>query len=507
MPLVVRRIEPVSVGRKKLVFSDATNLTENNLVHSKEECANRTLSNILRQLASLGQHAVDIFEGLEKESESLQNRTQDLNKRIVSVEETLKKLNLELEENEGIIGDKPTFDQDRDWKAKLGIEAGLFTLQSRPKAISNLYETAEKLPNLECLQSYRLDDLNCTKLYSNPGMFFDIWKEEIIEKAKKEAKALRKKNKKREKQSIRKELQAGDLVKIETRNQKLLREAIERGDVTGPARKSEMPDLNRKSRVPDSEKGSESPKTPPPPAFNRLDSFDDDPDDGSFPPPPPPPDFHEDYIEDSYIPPPPPPPGGDETPLPPPPPGPGAGAPQPPPPPGPGAGPPPPPPPPGPSTGGAPQPPPPPGPSTGGAPPPPPPPGPAAPPPPMGEGAPPPPPPPASVSSSRGAAPLTLAEQLAASKAKGLKKAEPVQAPKVVDERSDLLKQIQSGKKLKKVDRSDSKLKRKPTTEANDFESVMKLTLTLRFDAMNDSGSDDSGSGSENDDSDDGWSD
>ena len=54
MPLVVRRIEPVSLGRKKLVFSDATNLTENNLVHSKEECANRTLSNILRQLASLG---------------------------------------------------------------------------------------------------------------------------------------------------------------------------------------------------------------------------------------------------------------------------------------------------------------------------------------------------------------------------------------------------------------------------------------------------------------------
>ena len=78
-------------------------------------------------------------------------------------------------------------------------------------------------------------------------------------------------------------------------------------------------------------------------------------------------------------------------------------------------------------------------------------PGPAAPPPPMGAGAPPPPPPPASVSSSRGAPPLTLAEQLAAKREKGLKKAEPVQAPKVVDERSDLLKQIQSGKKLKKV--------------------------------------------------------
>ena len=55
------------------------------------------------------------------------------------------------------------------------------------------------------------------------------------------------------------------------------------------------------------------------------------------------------------------------------------------------------------------------------------------------------------------------------------------------------------------VERSDSKLKRKPTTDANDFESVMKLTLTLRFDAMNDSGSDDSGSESGNDDSD-AWS-
>ena len=48
--------------------------------------------------------------------------------------------------------------------------------------------------------------------------------------------------------------------------------------------------------------------------------------------------------------------------------------------------------------------------------------------------------------------------------------------------------------------------KLKPVADANDFESVMKLTLTLRFDAMNDSGSDDSGSESGKYDSDD-WSD
>ena len=90
MPLYVRRIEPMNVSRKKIVFSEAANLTENNLVHSKEESANRTLANILRQLANLGEHAVNIFDGLENESDALQKRTQDLNMRIVTVEETLK---------------------------------------------------------------------------------------------------------------------------------------------------------------------------------------------------------------------------------------------------------------------------------------------------------------------------------------------------------------------------------------------------------------------------------
>ena len=109
------------------------------------------------------------------------------------------------------------------WMLKKAYDNGILPRISMRKLdgfcfFSDLYETAEKVPNLELLQSYRLDDLNCSKLYSNPGMFFDIWKEEVIEKAKKEAKALRKKNKKREKQNIRKELQAGDLVKIETRN-------------------------------------------------------------------------------------------------------------------------------------------------------------------------------------------------------------------------------------------------------------------------------------------------
>ena len=47
-------------------------------------------------------------------------------------------------------------------------------------------------------------------------MFFEIWKEEVIEKAKKEAKALRKRNKRREKVTIRNQIEEGQLKKIET---------------------------------------------------------------------------------------------------------------------------------------------------------------------------------------------------------------------------------------------------------------------------------------------------
>ena len=52
------------------------------------------------------------------------------------------------------------------------------------------------------LQAYRDDEKNCQKLYSNPDMFFDTWKEEFIQKMEEERKKRRKeqKEKKRNRQ-------------------------------------------------------------------------------------------------------------------------------------------------------------------------------------------------------------------------------------------------------------------------------------------------------------------
>jgi hypothetical protein len=74
MPLYMRRIWPIDVGRKYRpesinfhrptdvdVSNDEKNVSSNNLINSKEECANRTLSNIIRQLADLGKKSHEIF--------------------------------------------------------------------------------------------------------------------------------------------------------------------------------------------------------------------------------------------------------------------------------------------------------------------------------------------------------------------------------------------------------------------------------------------------------------
>ena len=74
---------------------------------------------------------------------------------------------------------------------------GLFTKETRPKPINELYECCDTLPNFDLVQEFRTDDLSCKKLYSNAGMFFEIWKLNMIEEAKKEAKALRKTRPKR----------------------------------------------------------------------------------------------------------------------------------------------------------------------------------------------------------------------------------------------------------------------------------------------------------------------
>ena len=58
MPFYLRQILPVDVGRN---FAERDEENRHKLVESQEEAVNRALANIIRQLASVGGHASDLF--------------------------------------------------------------------------------------------------------------------------------------------------------------------------------------------------------------------------------------------------------------------------------------------------------------------------------------------------------------------------------------------------------------------------------------------------------------
>ena len=87
MPFYLRRIEPINLGRK---ITDLTDIgADNKLVDTKEELGNRTLANLIRELACLSRHASDILEGLEYEAKILENRTQILREKTQKVHATI----------------------------------------------------------------------------------------------------------------------------------------------------------------------------------------------------------------------------------------------------------------------------------------------------------------------------------------------------------------------------------------------------------------------------------
>merc|ERR1712150_346577 len=84
------------------------------LVHSREEAANRTLANMIRQIASLSMHAHGVFETLEATTDKMTERINILNPRVEKITNNIETFKKEMEsedqENEfsvtGDISDK-----------------------------------------------------------------------------------------------------------------------------------------------------------------------------------------------------------------------------------------------------------------------------------------------------------------------------------------------------------------------------------------------------------------
>ncbi|XP_055373794.1 putative uncharacterized protein DDB_G0282133 [Condylostylus longicornis] len=124
-----------------------SNSTSSSIVNGKEfeTISNITLTNCLRQLASVVIIANDIFLDLNTELQRVSCRTQNIKQKILALEDSVSKYNpKEIEVPES---DFETFIQIKEhFKSKLDCEKHLFIKETRPRNVQNLYEAAGRSP-------------------------------------------------------------------------------------------------------------------------------------------------------------------------------------------------------------------------------------------------------------------------------------------------------------------------------------------------------------------------
>lgn len=129
--------------------------------------------------------------------------------------------------------------ESAEWRSQSHQDDALFTPQSRPKTITEMYHKCEPMPALEKLQvmhatssalphsiiislnqEFRTDDVVCIRQYSDPGMFFNDWRTAMLSAAqksrfqRKETKLKRRQTKKGTSDGIRKEVQPEKIVTL-----------------------------------------------------------------------------------------------------------------------------------------------------------------------------------------------------------------------------------------------------------------------------------------------------
>jgi WAS family protein 3 len=169
MPMITRSISPVNIAQGRLP-------KDNTVVNDELECiVNGTMANLMRQMSSLGLHAVQIFGNLQKEISGHDRRIERIHDRICRLQENLA--------NQQDFPPAPASALDgkrKAFKSSMIIDQHTLDRSTLPPAMLELYNKCEDPPNLDLLNPYRDDSKSALKLYTNPGYFFDLWKEEML---------------------------------------------------------------------------------------------------------------------------------------------------------------------------------------------------------------------------------------------------------------------------------------------------------------------------------------
>ncbi|CAH2092723.1 unnamed protein product [Euphydryas editha] len=169
MPLPKRCVEPVHVSRGTV--------PERLAVPSElEAVTNGTLANTVRQLSSLSKHAEDMFGELTREATSLAERTNVLQARIDRLAIKVTQLDSGVEEVS-----LQDIQMRKAFRSSRTFQQQLFCRTTMPSAMLATYARCDRPPPLERLNEFRDDGRDARKFYTDPDYFFELWRREMLQ--------------------------------------------------------------------------------------------------------------------------------------------------------------------------------------------------------------------------------------------------------------------------------------------------------------------------------------
>ncbi|XP_037082176.1 wiskott-Aldrich syndrome protein family member 3-like [Pollicipes pollicipes] len=168
MPFQKRLVEPSAVCRGTLP-ADTT------LPSELEAVTNGTLSNVVRQLSSLSRHAEDMFGELFREAERIVHRSNGLQLRIDSLADKVTRLDSTVEEVS-----LQDIHMRKAFRSRVVYDQEVFSRESMPAAMRETYLSCDAPPPLDKLNVFREDGKDGMQFYTDPNYFFELWRQEML---------------------------------------------------------------------------------------------------------------------------------------------------------------------------------------------------------------------------------------------------------------------------------------------------------------------------------------
>lgn len=182
-----RKSDPVRISQVML-SKDMT-------IQDELECiANHTLCGVIQQLSNLNHHAADMFEDLSAEAVTIFNRTKKLQTHVGELIEKYKHWN-----KQRIAASFDNIDVNEK-SLSVHFDQQIISVDSRPKSIKTMYETANPPPAITKMNQFRDDGMDGLKMYTDPTFFIIHWSSQMEKKETEQKEKRRRRERKTRRQ-------------------------------------------------------------------------------------------------------------------------------------------------------------------------------------------------------------------------------------------------------------------------------------------------------------------